>query len=209
MMKKLFKLILLIGFIWIIYTGYSIWTFTGDGYEGKTDAAIVLGAAAYHNEPSPVFEERINHALELYDEGKVDGLIFTGGKGDGAQYAESEVAQMYAIRNGIPAEDIFIETVSNITEQNLDEAEEIGENEGFGTYRLVSDPLHMKRAMAIAKDRNMEVYASPTQTSAYKSLETKIPFFLREWIFYMGYEASVVAEQLLHKTNLEDAVDFE
>lgn len=33
----------------------------------KTDAAIVLGAAAWGDEPSPVFRERINHAIWLYE----------------------------------------------------------------------------------------------------------------------------------------------
>lgn len=32
----------------------------------KADAAIVLGAAVWGEEPSPVFRERINHAINLY-----------------------------------------------------------------------------------------------------------------------------------------------
>ncbi|QHE53516.1 YdcF family protein [Pontibacillus sp. HMF3514] len=207
-MKKLLQLLLLLVLVYVGYAGYSIWTFTGNDYNKKTDAAIVLGAAAYYDKPSPVFQERINHALKLYKNNKVDHLIFTGGKGDGAQYAESEVAKMYAIRNGVPKKDISIETASKITEQNLDEAKKLGEKKGFETYRLVSDPLHLKRAMAMARDRNMDVHASPTQTSAYKSLETRVPFFLREWMFYLGYEASVIADEFLRIANLEDSVEL-
>ncbi len=179
-MRKLLQLLLLLVLVYVGYAGYSIWTFTGNDHNEKTDAAIVLGAAAYYDKPSPVFQERINHALKLYKNNKVDHLIFTGGKGDGAQYSESEVARMYAIRKGVAKKDISIEKASKITEQNLDEAKTLGEKKGFETYRLVSDPLHMKRAMAMARDRNMDVRASPTQTSAYKSLETRVPFFLSE-----------------------------
>ncbi|WP_342345438.1 hypothetical protein [Snodgrassella alvi] len=37
----------------------------------EADAAIVLGAAAWDKRPSPVFRERINHAINLYRAGIV------------------------------------------------------------------------------------------------------------------------------------------
>ena len=55
------------------------------------------------------------------------------------------------------------------------------------TAIIVSDPLHMKRAMLMAKDYGIPAYTSPTTTSMYKSLKTKIPFLLREEFFYIGY----------------------
>ena len=45
----------------------------------------------------------------------------------------------------------------------------------------------MKRAMLLAKDLGMEAYATPTQTSAYHSWRSKLPFFLRELAFYLAY----------------------
>ena len=42
----------------------------------------------------------------------------------------------------------------------------------------------MKRAMRIAKHINIEAYASPTPTSAYKTLDTEIPFFLKIILVY-------------------------
>lgn len=52
---------------------------------------------------------------------------------------------------------------------------------------LIKEGLHMKRAMLLAKDLEINAYASPTKTSAYKSLKTKIPFLARETFFYIGY----------------------
>lgn len=169
-----------------------MWTFTGDANLHHTDAAIVLGAAAYYNQPSPVFKERIKHGLKLYEEGYVDKLIFTGGKGEGAPYAEAEVAKMYAMDQGVPEEDIFIETSSKITEENLKNAKRIGQENGLDTFTIVSDPFHTKRSVAMAKHMEINAVASPTQTSAYKSLETKLPFFFREWAVYLGYEANAL-----------------
>jgi len=49
----------------------------------------------------------------------------------------------------------------------------------------------MKRAIFMAKNMGMEVYSSPTPTSAYQSLNSRIPFFLRELFFYVGYVLSL------------------
>ena len=55
------------------------------------------------------------------------------------------------------------------------------------TAIIVSDPLHMKRAMLMAKDYGIEACSSPTPTTMYKSAKTQIPFLAREVFFYIGY----------------------
>ena len=83
------------------------------------DAAIVLGASAYHKNPSPVFRERIRHAVNLYQSGRVSRLIFTGGRAPGSEFSEAAVARRFAIRAGVPPEDILIEELSMTTLGNL------------------------------------------------------------------------------------------
>lgn len=61
------------------------------------------------------------------------------------------------------------------------------EENDLETAIIVSDPLHMKRSMLMAEDYNINAVSSPTTTSMYKSLKTKIPFLLREEFFYVGY----------------------
>ena len=51
----------------------------------------------------------------------------------------------------------------------------------------MSDPLHMKRAMLMCEDYGITAYSSPTPTSMYRSLKTKLTFLLREEYFYIGY----------------------
>ena len=76
----------------------------------EADVAIVLGAAVYSDRPSPVFEERIKHGIDLYRAGKVRRLLFTGGYGDGAQFAEATAAKSYALEMEVPPCAILIET---------------------------------------------------------------------------------------------------
>lgn len=185
--KSIFFGIIFIFFIFIGYSALSIWSFGEKVQLVKTDAAVVLGAATWGDDPSPVLRERINHSIWLYENGYVDKIIFTGGKGKGAKHAESEVARDYAIKNNVNSKDILIETKSSITEENLKYANAVAHENNLTTFTIVSDPLHMKRAMLMAKNTGMDAYSSPTQSSVYKSLNTKFPFLLRELFFYIGY----------------------
>jgi uncharacterized SAM-binding protein YcdF (DUF218 family) len=171
----------------ISYLGYIIWSFSYENQLVKTDAAIVLGAAVWENEPSPVFKERINHSIWLYKQGYVDKIIFTGGKGSDSQYSEAEVAQKYASLHNVDENDILIETQSKITEENLKNAYYLAKQNELSSFTIVSDPLHMKRAMLMTKDLGMVAYSSPTPSTAYQTLQSKIPFFLRELFYYIGY----------------------
>jgi uncharacterized SAM-binding protein YcdF (DUF218 family) len=173
--------------LWIALLGGRIYTYGWVSDSTPADAAVVLGAAVYRDRPSPVFRERINHAVDLYRSGRVGYLIFTGGFGPGDNFAESEAARDYAIASGVPAEAILIETVSTDTEENLAEAREIVAEMGFERILVVSDPLHMLRAMSIAADLGLDAASSPTPTSRYESLRTQMIFLAREIYFYSAY----------------------
>ena len=45
----------------------------------RADVVLVLGAAAWDKRPSPIFRERINHAITLYQSHRVEKIVFTGG----------------------------------------------------------------------------------------------------------------------------------
>ena len=184
-----FLIAAMILFLYISYTAYSIWSFGQRTELVRADAAVVLGAALHDGEPSPVLKGRIDHALLLYHDGVVDKLIFTGGSGGEGEISEAEAAEGYALAHGVKAGDIIIETTSTITEENLQNAITAVEQSGVTSFLIVSDPLHMKRAMTMAADLDMKAYSSPTRTSAYQSLGTKLPFLLREVFFYIGYQA--------------------
>ncbi len=174
-------------FATLAYTAWSIWSYAQRDEATPADAAIVLGAACWGDQPSPVFRERLNHALDLYRQGTVRKLIFTGAPDSLNEPAESEVARTYALQQGIPAADILVETHSRITEENLDNARQVAGGQGLRSFIIVSDPLHMKRAMLVAHDLGMEAYSSPTHTSRYQSLHMRLLFLARETLYYILY----------------------
>ena len=151
------------------------------------DVAIILGAATTDGEVSPVYRERINHGIWLYENGYVDCLIMTGGVGEGNETSDAYAAKQYAIEKEVPEQAIRIEELSTITEENLEYAKAIMDAHSMETAIIVSDPLHMKRAMLMAKDYGITAYSSPTPTTMYRSAKTQIPFLARELFFYVGY----------------------
>jgi len=184
---KALAAVLLVVFGWLCWSGYVIWSFGAQDAAKHSDCALVLGAAAYGANPSPVFEERIRHAIELHRRGLVSKIVFTGGHADGAAYAESEVAARYALRMGVPPHDILTETRSQTTQQNLAEAKVLMDAAALRSAVIVSDPLHLKRAAIMAKDLGIAAVTSPTATSRYRSTGAQFGFLLREIYFLHHY----------------------
>ena len=163
--------------------GYIVWIGERD-QAAPADVIIVLGAAAYDARPSPVFEERIRHGIDLYQRGLARHVIFTGGFGKGARFSESQVARRYALRHGVPARAILIETASRTTWQNLQQAAALMKARGFKRAIIVSDPLHMARALRLSRELGIDALGSSTPTSRFRSFDTRKRFLLQEVYFF-------------------------
>ncbi|MEN8694856.1 MAG: YdcF family protein [Akkermansiaceae bacterium] len=190
-MRRIFRRFFLpLSLILLTYVIWSLWDIARVGNVDRNrtaDCAIVFGAAAWHNKPSPVFKERLNHAIELYRDQRVSALILTGGYGEGAPFSESEVAYDYCLKKGVPRHAIRIETDSQTTLENVVKAKEILQAEGWKTALLVSDPWHLKRCRKMAQNLGLTVFTSATKSTRYRSFGVRSKFLLREFIMYHGY----------------------
>ncbi len=155
--------------------------------EITADAAVVLGATVWGDEPSPVFAARIDHAITLYENGTVHTLILTGGASKRGSPAESEVARDYAVAHGIPDSAIVLDTVSRSTYENIAETKRITQSLGLHTLLVVTDPLHERRAMTIASDLSLSAYPAPTPTTRYRSWTSRLVFLARETASLSSY----------------------
>ena len=173
--------------IGLIATAVSILSYGEKDEKQVADVAIVLGAALDYNTVSPVYRERINHAITLYNEGYVKHIILTGGVGEGNIYSDAFIAMEYAASKGVPKNAIFLEEKSTVTEENILFSKKIMDDNNFKTAIVVSDPIHMKRAMLMAEDYGLTAYPSPTPTTMYKTNQTRYPFLARETILYIEY----------------------
>jgi uncharacterized SAM-binding protein YcdF (DUF218 family) len=189
-MKKTAKILSVILSTAILVAGLLAWriySFGNISSDARADAAVVLGAAVWTNQVSPVFRERINHAINLYRTGQVRKLIFTGGQGNPGEPTESSAARDYAIQSGVAAGDILIEEKSHTTYENILYAKQLADTHGINKVLIVSDPLHMKRAMAMAEDVGLTAEASPTPSTRYQGMLSQLGLLAHETYYYFGY----------------------
>lgn len=190
-MKKRIKRILFVIISAIVltfaFTGYQIYSYRNEDSKENTDAAIVLGAAVWGKEVSPVFRERINHGVNLYKTGRVKKLIFTGGQGNPDEATEAATARQYAIQQGVKEEDILLEEKSHKTYENIYFAKQVADKNGIRKVLIVSDPLHLKRSVTMARDVGFEAYPSPTPTTLYKNFSSQSGMLADESYQYIGY----------------------
>ncbi|HEY2971470.1 MAG TPA: YdcF family protein [Pyrinomonadaceae bacterium] len=181
------KVLIAVPLVVVGATAVRIYTYGNNVVDVEADAAMVLGAAVWGNEVSPVFRERINHAIDLYRRGKVHKIIFTGGQGNRNEPTEAAAARAYAIKNGVPANAILLEDSSHTTYENVINAKQVADANGLKKVLIVSDPMHMKRAVAMARDIGLEAYPSPTPTTRYQGWRSQMGSLAHETYYYMGY----------------------
>jgi uncharacterized SAM-binding protein YcdF (DUF218 family) len=184
---KIVLAIIAVTVVVITVTAARIYTYSSVAVDKQADAAVVLGAAVWSQNVSPVFRERINHAVDLYRKGKVRKLIFTGGQGNSNEPTEAAAASSYAQANGIPIQDILVEQKSHTTFENIVNAKQLADANSLKTVLIVSDPMHMKRAMTMARDVGLIAYPSPTPTTRYVGWRTQMSELARETFYYLGY----------------------
>jgi uncharacterized SAM-binding protein YcdF (DUF218 family) len=171
----------------LLTVAWQIVSYGEQSFNAPVDAAVVLGAAAWGNRPSPVYRERINEAIARYQNKQVKYLVFTGGTPGAGYPSEGEVGREYAIKHGVPPDAILAETTSRTTWQNLVNAKKLLDPLGIRTVLLVSDPLHLRRATAMANDLGLQALPGPTSSSRFESLTTRANFLWREIWLYLDY----------------------
>jgi uncharacterized SAM-binding protein YcdF (DUF218 family) len=182
--KKKYIIVFGILISYFVINSIRIYNYSNEYYESKSDVAIVLGAGTNDGKLSPVFKERINHSILLSKKGIVDKIIITGGFGKGQKQSDSQTGKYYAIEKGILEKNIIIEEKSKYTTENLEQAKQIMNSNGMKSALIVSDPIHMKRAIKLAKNYEIDCKPSPTKTTMYKSTYPKAKQLLYETFYF-------------------------
>jgi uncharacterized SAM-binding protein YcdF (DUF218 family) len=153
----------------IAYTTWRIWDQGNQDGGRPADAIVVLGAAQYNGVPSPIYRARLDHAIDLYEDGLAPALVMTGGKLPGDRTTEAEAGRRYAISKGVPSDAILVEDQGRTTLESLRTVSQILRDHELHTAVFVSDRTHMLRVLRIAHDQGIEAFGSPTRTSPIDS----------------------------------------
>lgn len=112
----------------------------------EADLIMVLGSKVEENgEPAKRLQYRLNKGAELYQAGKANTIIVSGGIGKEG-FDEAEVMANYLIERGIPAEAIIRDNQGNTTYASVQNARQIMKVRGDYSLLVVSQYFHLLRA---------------------------------------------------------------
>ncbi|GIW04628.1 MAG: membrane protein [Thermomicrobiales bacterium] len=145
------------------------------------DAIVVLGAAQYDGQPSPVLQARLDTALLVYQRGLAPVIIVTGGRQAGDRFTEAESGRAYLVDHGVPSSAVLLENQGRSSWESMRGVAEILDREGLHRVLLVSDGFHLFRLKVMARELGITAYAVPAQRSPIRqgsSLE--LSYIVRE-----------------------------
>ncbi len=128
------------------------------------DCILVLGCGVWDDgQPSHMLEDRLHRAVQLYVVGTSPKLLMSGDHGQ-EDYDEVNVMKQFAIDQGIPSEDIFMDHAGFSTYESLYRARYV-----FGAEKIVivSQSYHLYRALNIADALDIEAYGVGADYRSY------------------------------------------
>jgi SanA protein len=173
-MKRKFKFTILFVFILFILVGSALNIYVykkGSKYivssiekVPQAQVAIILGAAvSTKGVPSPVLEDRIVMAINLYKQGKVSKILMSGGN---PTIINNEVdpVKKELLQNGIPEQDIFLDHAGFDTYSSMYRAKSVF---NIKTAIIVTQAFHLPRALYIARSLDIDAHGLAADRGAY------------------------------------------
>jgi len=153
------------------------------------DVAIVFGAGLRRDgTPTPVLQDRLKTAAELYFSGKVKKLLLTGDNLE-VEYNEPASMQAFALELGIPPTDIVLDYAGRRTYDSCYRAKYIF---NVQSAALVTQSFHLPRALYLCNQLGLEsvgvnadrrIYTRRSQTIWFiRELPATMMAFIDIWI---------------------------
>ena len=155
----------------VLVTGYmavtfaQVWSASRHDEATPAGAIVVMGAAQYDGVPSPVFEARLEHAIDLYEADVAPVVVVTGGRQEGDRFTEAGAGSLWLQEHGVPDEALRLEVQGRNSWESLAASARFLDDEGIDDMVIVSDGYHAYRLVAIAGDLGVDAHVSPTESS--------------------------------------------
>ena len=118
---------------------------------------IIPGAAILANGGlSPIFRDRVDMAIRLYQAKKIQKILASG---DNSTVSHNEVnpVRNYLLKNGIPDQDIFLDHAGFDTYSTMYRARDVF---GVTSTLIATQSFHLPRAIFIAHDLGLAAYGA-------------------------------------------------
>ncbi len=157
----------------------------------KADAIVVFGAAEYSGRPSPVLKARLDHALDLFQEGLAPVVITTGGAALDPVFSEGGVGRDYLAKHDVPDVSLIAETQGSDTAESADRVGAIMHKNHMRTALVVSDAYHIFRIKKMMAQQDVEALGAPRPDSLPKTQWGRILGVSREVVSYWAWKLHI------------------
>ncbi len=128
------------------------------------DCILVLGCFVKDDgRPSDMLFDRLTRGVELYDLGAAPKLLMSGDHGR-EEYDEVAAMKQFAIDEGIPSEDVFMDHAGFSTYESIYRAKDIFQADKI---LIVTQEYHLYRALYIADQLGVEAYGVSSDYHTY------------------------------------------
>ncbi len=143
------------------------------------ETVVVLGCKVRGTRPSRMLIRRLEAAQAYLEENPDVLCITTGGQGAGEDVPEGQAMRDWLIGHGIAAERIIAEDTSKDTQENLEHAAAILQEQGLGErVVIITDGFHQYRASLLAKRAGLQ-----SESVCAKTNPLYVPtYWVREWM---------------------------
>ncbi|MCP5029257.1 MAG: YdcF family protein [Actinomycetia bacterium] len=155
-----------LGVGYLLITFGQVWLASRADDARPSQAIVVLGAAQYDGEPSPVLRARLDQAAGLYRDGMAPIVAVTGGGQTGDRTTEAKTGYDYLRDLGVPDDRLRLEVQGTTTWESLAATRRFLAAEGITEVILVSDPYHSLRLRGMADELGLNAVMSPAATPA-------------------------------------------
>ena len=157
--------LVLVPVLYLAATFATVWRAAHHDGARPASAIVVLGAAQYDGRPSPALKARLDHVVELWQDGKAASIVVTGGKQPGDRFTEATASASYLKAQGIPEGKILREVSGRSSFESLAGSASFLKRRGLTRVVLVSDAYHAARIEGIAEEVGLDATVSPTPST--------------------------------------------
>ena len=127
------------------------------------DCILILGAKIWDDGPSPMLNDRLEVGIDLYKNGVAPKIIMSGDH-HLPDYDEVNVMKEFAINEGVPSKDVFMDHAGFSTYDSIYRAKEIFKAQNI---IIVTQEYHLYRALYIAKSLGLNAYGVSANPRVY------------------------------------------
>jgi uncharacterized SAM-binding protein YcdF (DUF218 family) len=135
---------------------------------GPADAiAVLAGGIGESGEPGETYQEKVQHAVALYQHGYAPTIIFSSGVG--YVYKEARVMKALALSLGVPERAIILEERGGGNYESLLHVKRIMETQGWTGMLLVTSRYNTARSYLVVRKNcpKISVILSPPEASVF------------------------------------------